>query len=74
MLQWTNTQRYHYNLGAFAQHEPSDLQKILERMESEKFQAMQHDYLLPFWSLLGDAQKIFQQDNVSCHPSKSIQK
>lgn len=58
---------------AFALDELCDLQRMSERMNSEKYQAMLHDHLISSGSILGCAEWMFQQDNTSCYASKSIQ-
>ncbi|GBL83077.1 hypothetical protein AVEN_165304-1 [Araneus ventricosus] len=47
----------------------SDLRDIW----TAKYQAMQYDHLISFGPLLGDANRIFPQDNASCHTSESTQ-
>lgn len=59
--------------GAFSHDGLCDLHRISGRMNSAQYQAMLYDHLIPFGPFLGGANWMFQQDNASCHTSKSTQ-
>lgn len=59
--------------GAFSHDGLCDLHRISGRMDSAQYQAMLYDHLIPFGPFLGGANWMFQQDNASCHTSKSTQ-
>jgi len=43
----------------------------IRRMKSVDYQGLLQKYLLPFGEILAGSFWVFQQDNVSCHVSKS---
>ena len=57
--------------GAFSSSGKVELAFVNGRMGSPMYQAMLQTYLLPFGPIIGGQNWVFQQDNATCHSSKS---
>lgn len=68
MLQSTNERNIINSLGAFSRGGLYDFRRIRGCMKT-----MLHDHPIHFVHLLGSPEWMFQQNNASCHASKSTQ-